>query len=187
MFFLTFDDGPDPNFTPRVLDVLASVGMRATFFVIGREALRQPELVRRAVREGHAIGNHSFSHRHPWTMRTRVARAEVRDGAVAIADVLGEMPRFFRPPHGRRRACMSDEATDLGERIVPWDLSAIDWGPFGRAERIAARLRRIAAQDVVLMHDGENRHNKPSELLKVLPTVLADLKARGMQSHALRA
>ena len=78
--YLTFDDGPDPDFTPRVLDVLGEARVSATFFVIGTQARHFPELVRRAAREGHEIANHSYSHRHPWLMSTRAARAEVRDG-----------------------------------------------------------------------------------------------------------
>lgn len=182
---LTFDDGPDPRFTPRVLDVLAEAGVRATFFTIGREARRFPELVRRAAAEGHEIANHSFSHRHPWLVSERTARAEVRECAEVLSDVLGMRPRFFRPPHGRMRACMSDEAERAGARTVLWDLSAIDWGPFGRADRIEKRLARIQANDIVLMHDGKNEHNRPDELLSVLPRLLWSLRERGLESAVL--
>jgi peptidoglycan/xylan/chitin deacetylase (PgdA/CDA1 family) len=183
--YLTFDDGPDPSFTPRVLDVLGEAGMRATFFTIGMQARRYPELVRRAAAEGHEIANHSFSHKHPWLVSERIARAEVRECSDVLGDVLGQRPRFFRPPHGRMRACMTDEATRAGARTVLWDLSAIDWGPFGRADRIAKRLERIQANDIVLMHDGKNEHNKPDELLRVLPQLLKALQERGLRSEVL--
>ncbi|MFO7306643.1 MAG: polysaccharide deacetylase family protein [Gammaproteobacteria bacterium] len=183
--YLTFDDGPDPSFTPRVLDVLAEVGMHATFFVIGKQAQRYPELIRRAVAEGHEIGNHSYSHRHPWLVSERTARAEVRHGAQVLSDLLGRQPRFFRPPHGRMRPCMTDEAQRWGARTVLWDVSAIDWGPLGRAERIEKRLGAIRPQDIVLMHDGKNKHNRPEELLRVLPRLLQHLQQRAMRSQAL--
>ncbi|NLG75352.1 MAG: polysaccharide deacetylase family protein [Xanthomonadaceae bacterium] len=182
---LTFDDGPDPDFTPRVLDVLGEAGMRATFFAIGKQARRFPELIRRAVAEGHEVANHSFSHRHPWFVRERTARAEVRECAEVLSDVLGQRPRFFRPPHGRRRACMDDEARRLGAQTVLWHLSAIDWGPFGRADRIEKRLERIRPNDIVLMHDGKNEHNRPDELLRVLPQALRHLQTRGLHSALL--
>ena len=181
--YLTFDDGPDPDFTPRVLDVLGEAQMHATFFVIGTQAHRWPELVRRAAQEGHAIANHSFSHRHPWLMSTRAARTEVRRGAEVVSDVVGRSPTLFRPPHGRMRSCMREEAEQTGQKTLLWNLSAIDWGPFGRAPRIADRLSRIQPEDIVLMHDGRNEHNKPDELLKVLPQLLSELRARGMQSR----
>jgi peptidoglycan-N-acetylglucosamine deacetylase len=183
--YLTFDDGPDPEFTPRILDALAEAGVKATFFTIGAEVRRAPQLVRRIAAEGHELGNHSFNHRHPWFMSDRAARAEVRDGTAALSDATGCSPRFFRPPHGRMRACMTDEARAGGQRTVLWDRSAIDWGPFGRSHHIAQRLARVEPNDVVLMHDGRNEHNRPEELLKVLPSWLRQLHARGLMSAAL--
>lgn len=184
--YLTFDDGPDPEWTPRVLDALADAQMPATFFVIGEQALRAPALVKRIAVEGHALGNHTFSHRHPWTLTPRAARAQVRDGAQAVADVAGSAPRFFRPPHGRRRACMTEQAEALGERVVLWDVSAIDWGPLARVEAIAQRLDHVQSGDVVLMHDGRNRRNRPDQLLQTLPVFLNRLRERGFEAAPLR-
>jgi peptidoglycan/xylan/chitin deacetylase (PgdA/CDA1 family) len=183
--YLTFDDGPDPDWTPRILDVLREAGAQATFFAIGEQARRAPSLVRRILAEGHALGNHTLSHRHPWTMTSRTARAQVRDGAAAISDAAGSAPAWFRPPHGRRRPCMSDEAQRLGERVVMWDLSAIDWGPMGAAARIEERLNGVRAGQIVLMHDGRNRHNRPDQLLQVLPGLLRRLRERGLSTAVL--
>lgn len=182
---LTFDDGPDPEWTPQVLDVLAAAEMRATFFVIGRQAHRHPELVRRVSAAGHEVANHTFDHRHPWTMSDRVARSQVRDGALVLGDILGHPPRLYRPPHGRGRACMIEEAARCGETPVGWNLSAVDWGPFGIAHRIAVRLRRSRPGDIVLMHDGRNRHNRPDELLQALPGFLDELRLRHLRSMPL--
>lgn len=184
---LTFDDGPDPEWTVRVLDVLAGAQAHATFFVVGRAARAAPELVRRVAAEGHDVGNHSYSHRHPWTIREARARDEVRDGAAAIADALGRAPRWFRPPHGRMRRCMLDEAERSGQRTVLWSLSAIDWGPLGHAAGIAARVRGVGPGDIVLMHDGRNRRNRPDELLQVLPRLLAELNQRRLSATSLAA
>ena len=184
---LTFDDGPDCEWTPRVLDVLAAAQARATFFVVGRAVRAAPDLIRRVAAEGHQIGNHSYSHRHPWTLREADARDEVRSGAIAIEDATGRAPCAFRPPHGRLRRCMVDEAERSGQRTVLWSLSAIDWGPFGYSSRIEARLRTVAAGDIVLMHDGRSRHNHPDELLRVLPRALAELGERGLTPAALPA
>ncbi len=185
--FLTFDDGPDRDWTPRVLDLLAQADARATFFMLGEQALREPELVRRIAAEGHAIGNHTFSHRHPWTLSWDQAVAQVQGGCNAIETVLGQRPQFYRAPHGRDRRCMTDAAVACGETSVGWNLSAVDWGPLGTASRIAARLRRVRAGDIVLMHDGRNRHNRPDELLRVLPAFLEDLSQRHLNPVALSA
>lgn len=183
--YLTFDDGPDPEWTPRVLDALEQAQVRATFFAIGEQARRVPELMRRVHAAGHAIGNHTFSHRHPWFMSTRAARSQVRDGAKALSDVVGDAPRFYRPPHGRYRPCMSDEARRCGEQVVLWDISAVDWGPLGVAPAIEKRLAAVKGGDIVLMHDGRNQHNRPDQLLQLLPAFLQRLKARGLRPELL--
>jgi peptidoglycan/xylan/chitin deacetylase (PgdA/CDA1 family) len=118
-------------------------------------------------------------------MTERTARAEVRDGATALEDMLGYAPRLYRPPHGRHRECMTDEARRHGEHIVMWNVSAVDWGMLGTAGRIGRRLRQVGANDVVLMHDGRNRHNRPDQLLEALPVFLLALLRRGLRSHRL--
>lgn len=183
--YLTFDDGPDPEWTPRVLDTLEQANVKATFFAIGALAQRAPDLMRRIHAAGHAVGNHTYSHRHPWFMSQRTARAQVRDGAKALSDVLGVAPRFYRPPHGRHRACMSDEAQRCGERVVLWDVSAVDWGPLGAAEGIEKRLGAVKRGDIVLMHDGRNQHNRPDQLLQILPLFLRKLDDHGLEAAVL--
>ena len=185
--YLTFDDGPDPEWTPRVLDALEHADAKATFFAIGAQAQRAPELMRRIQSAGHAIGNHTYSHRHPWFMSSSAARAQVRDGAKALSDVLGIAPRFYRPPHGRWRPCMSDEARRCGERVVLWDVSAVDWGPLGTTEGIDKRLNGVKGGDIVLMHDGRNQHNRPDQLVQVLPRFLRRLAERNLSPQLLPA
>ena len=182
---LTFDDGPDPTWTPRCLESLAHANAHATFFVIGAQAQKHPELVRRIVGEGHAIGNHTHTHAHPWRMRERRARAEVRDGTSALADILGFAPHYFRPPHGARRRCMIEEAQLLDQQLVMWDVSAVDWGPLGTSARITKRLSRVHDGNIVMMHDGANKHNRPDQMLKALSEFLLGLSPKGtVPSHS---
>lgn len=183
--YLTFDDGPDPQWTPWILELLAAQQIHATFFAIGTCARRYPQLLRQAQAEGHEIANHTCHHRHPWTMTAARARREVLDGAAALSDILGSAPRFYRAPHGRNRACMTEAARECGETPVGWHLSAIDWGWFGSADRISRRLRRVCPGDIVLMHDGANRHNRPAELLQALPGFFGELKQRKLPAAAL--
>ncbi len=183
--YLTFDDGPDAQWTARILDLLAEANACATFFVVGRLARAQAPLLRRIVAQGHEIGNHSWSHRHPWTMLPPAARKEVHDGAAAIADIIGREPKFFRPPHGRLRRCMIEAAASRGQQLVLWSRSAVDWGPLGSAPGIAARLAAVRPGDIVLMHDGGGGINHPGELVKALPSFLADLSRRGLMPSLL--
>jgi peptidoglycan/xylan/chitin deacetylase (PgdA/CDA1 family) len=177
--YLTFDDGPDPTWTPRVLEALALVGVRATFFALGNLAGAGASLLRAAHDAGHTIGSHGFSHRHPWTLSPRRARAEVRDGSDAIAQVLGAKPEWFRPPHGRLSPFLRAAVREADQRIALWGVSAVDWGPLATTHGIYSRLRLIRTGDIVLMHDGPLRHNRPDMLLRVLPALLAALASHG--------
>lgn len=183
--YLTFDDGPDAVWTPRMLDILERGGVRATFFVIGRAARERAALVQRTAQAGHEIENHSWSHRHPWTLSCAAARREVCDGAAAVADLVGRAPRYFRPPHGRLRRCMIEAAQEGGQQVALWSLSAVDWGPLGIASRIAARLHAAQPGQIVLMHDGGRGINKPRELDRVLPDFLQALAQRGLTTALL--
>jgi peptidoglycan/xylan/chitin deacetylase (PgdA/CDA1 family) len=91
-----------------------------------------------------------------------------------LADVLGIAPKLFRPPHGARRRAMLRTAEEEGEAVVMWDVSAIDWGWLGTSKRIAQRLAHTTDGAIVLMHDGANQHNRPDQLLAVLPQFLAE-------------
>lgn len=154
---LSFDDGPDPLVTPRVLDVLAGAGAHATFFVIGRSLAAQPELARRMVAEGHVLGNHSWQHSRwqnfrfsAWHMR------EIEHGEQAIRAAGGKPPVLYRPPVGLKSGELGQAAYRLGLTLVAWSLHSHDTR-LPDAERIAARvLRRIRGGDIVLLHDGHD-------------------------------
>lgn len=150
---LTFDDGPDPEGTPRVLDALAALGARATFFLIGQKAVRAPALVRRIVEEGHAIGNHSWS--HPFLPRCSDAqlREEVQRAQAELTECAGVRPSLFRPPYGWGDERVYRAVREAGLRLTLWSFDSGDYfGLSGRALRW--RLQRIRHGDVVLLHDG---------------------------------
>lgn len=183
--YLTFDDGPDPDYTPRLLDILDLFGIKATFFVLGEACRRYPELLRRALAAGHAIGNHTVHHRHPWLISRDHARAEVSDAFKLIADIGGEAPRLFRPPYGRRRRCMLDEAESLGMETLFWDRSAIDWGWLANEDGISARLGKVQPGQILLCHDAPRSVNRPDLTLSVLPAFIGDCRERQLSFATL--
>lgn len=157
---LTFDDGPNPTATPRLLEILARRGVPATFFVIGDYVQREPALAREMLAAGHTIGNHTMH--HPWLPRHTNAtiRAEIAGCSTAIEQTLGVPAKLFRPPHGSRRPAVLRIARELGMQTVQWNLIVGDWNPrsspdlLGRIERgIAANARRGRGTNLVL-HDG---------------------------------
>jgi peptidoglycan/xylan/chitin deacetylase (PgdA/CDA1 family) len=159
---LTFDDGPNPLWTPRLLELLASHNLHATFFMVGKSAQAEAELVRRVVAAGHLIGSHSWSHLNlAYTAASKV-REELAQGKQSLEQITGAPVRFFRPPFGARRPLVFAEALRLGMTPVLWNAMTSDWKE-PSAEKITARLehkidrleRQGRATNIVL-HDGNH-------------------------------
>ena len=160
---LTFDDGPNPAWTPRLLDILAEHNVRATFFMVGKFARAEPELARRVAHAGHLIGNHSWT--HPDLSRT--ASATVLDELTRTSDILAEITgkpiRYFRPPFGGRRPYVLRLARQLGLIPVTWNAMTTDWSE-PSADKIAQNLiRKIDSNQSsgrasnIVLHDGSHR------------------------------
>jgi peptidoglycan/xylan/chitin deacetylase (PgdA/CDA1 family) len=173
---LTFDDGPDPRWTPQVLDVLAEYGVHATFFVIGLKAAEYPGLIRRMIREGHSVQNHT--HSHAWLTRysNAAAEEEIATGAADIVAAAGVTPRCLRPPYG----AISDRITALaraeGESIVMWNVDPQDWRNPSPSYVAGHVLRYTRGGDVVLLHDGAGPTAGDS-----LPAIIEGLLDRGLR------
>jgi peptidoglycan-N-acetylglucosamine deacetylase len=176
---LTFDDGPDPEWTPRVLDLLGGAGVRATFFLIGERARRAPEVVRRIAREGHEIGNHSWSHRSPWVCGPRATRDEVARAHATLAELAGAAPRHFRPPWGMVNAAMFTAVRRVGERLVFWSLQPEGQRPVEAPRQVGYVLRRAHPGAIVDLHDAEGTPRAPQRLVEGLPRMIAGLRDRG--------
>ena len=154
---LTFDDGPWPGTTERVLDALAARQTRATFFLIGRNAAAAPHLVRRIIAEGHTIANHSMT--HPWTMRTishERALADIRAGEAAITAAAGRAPApFFRFPGFADTPALLDALTAERRIVLGADLWASDWNPMSPTAQLQLVMHRLrqAQRGILLFHD----------------------------------
>jgi len=177
---LTFDDGPDPVYTPKILDVLADYKAKATFFVLGEAAEQFPHLVEQMLQAGHSVGNHTYSHRHPWLMPSERAKQEVSQANSVIKNITGITPRWFRPPFGRLRNAMRMQAHIEQMTTVLWSHSIIDWGLLGTEVGIARRLAKIESGDIVLMHDGRPQHNRPDITAQCLPQFLKSLADKSL-------
>jgi peptidoglycan/xylan/chitin deacetylase (PgdA/CDA1 family) len=183
---LTFDDGPDPELTPQVLDALRAAGATATFFVVGRRVRRHPELARRAVAEGHALGVHTETHRHAWSLGPRALRAEIANGREAIVAATGRAPLWFRPPWGAFNAATRRAVRDLGLRTALWSCDAGDWLPGATAGGIAARVRRGLADGAVIdLHDGGQTRAGCRAMVRALPGILGAAGAAGLRAAHL--
>ena len=177
---LTFDDGPDPDVTPRVLDLLDRYQAKASFFCIGENAAAQPELVKEIARRGHSVENHSYRHHRAFAFFgiSRLKR-EVDAAQSTVASITGRTPVFFRAPAGFRSPFLDSVLAPRGLRYVSWTrrgFDAVSTDP----KRILRRLiKGLAAGDVLLMHDSA------PVVLAVLPALLERLSARGLKAVSL--
>jgi peptidoglycan/xylan/chitin deacetylase (PgdA/CDA1 family) len=162
-FALTYDDGPNDPWTPRLLDLLAEHSVRATFFLIGNFVQQRPDLVRRIHAAGHLLGNHTAS--HPWLplLSPKQVRNQLAFCNATIEDAIGARVRFFRPPHGARRPDILRAARSMGLTPVLWNAIGYDWKSRVTAEQIAGHLTRGIARNQqqgrgsnLLLHDGSH-------------------------------
>ncbi len=179
---LTFDDGPDPLVTPLVLDVLKAHGITATFFLIGKNVQRSPDLAARILAEGHEIGNHS--HDHPRHIYLWSARAITRDAAraqEAIRSATGQTPSLYRPPVGFRSLDMAHAMRQTGLTLVNFSVRSLDTRDHN-PDRITKRIITAATPGgIILLHDGSDRHNAADRTatLDALPRIIKQLRASG--------
>jgi peptidoglycan/xylan/chitin deacetylase (PgdA/CDA1 family) len=186
---LTFDDGPDPVVTPRVLDLLGAHGARATFFVLGERAARYPDVIRRIHREGHTVGTHTQRHllRFHFAGPGYVQR-EIEDAVAVVAGILPARPTLFRPPQGLRTPNFaSGWRRTRGLTCVTWSVRALDSRATTAGAIVARVAHRLAPGAIVALHDGTGlggaRDREPT--LAALSRILAECKARGLRCVAL--
>jgi peptidoglycan/xylan/chitin deacetylase (PgdA/CDA1 family) len=187
---LTIDDGPDPEITPRVLDLLDRHGARATFFCIGETARRHPRVIEAIVARGHAVENHSQHHHLLFSLRgPHALRREIEAAQRTLTEISGVRPLFFRAPAGLRNAFLEPVLCALGLHLASWTRRGFDTRA-GDARRVAqCLLRGLAARDILLLHDGNagrDANGKPV-VLDVLPIVLPVAQEAGLRWTTLRA
>jgi peptidoglycan/xylan/chitin deacetylase (PgdA/CDA1 family) len=166
---LSFDDGPDPDGTPLVLDALEAAGVHATFFVVGEQLMRHHALAREALARGHELGLHGFEHRPHEEMPGRSARDDVARSIGTFEAAVGRQPRWFRPPYGRFSEESYTACADLGLRPVYWSAWGLDWEPASAARIADLVTRDLSEGAIVLLHDSARYASRDS----VAPTAEA--------------
>ena len=191
---ITIDDGPDPQVTPAVLDLLDAQRARATFFCIAAHAQAHPALCREIVRRGHSVQNHSQHHSHTFSLLgPRGVHREVMQAQDTLASITGETPRFFRAPAGLRNVFLAPVLQRQGLQLVSWTRRGFDTARSDAAGVLARLSHRMAAGDIVLLHDGNAARSGSGRpvVLDVLPGLLECVAQAGLRTvtlpQALRA
>lgn len=177
----TFDDGPNPVYTPILLDLLKKNEVKATFFVVGTKAEKYPELIQRMHNEGHLIGIHNYAHHSNWFMSPWKVRKGLKNTAKVIKSITGVTPIYYRPPWGMLN--LFDFIRRGKYKIILWSIMAEDWRTSGGSEKIKQRLANIKGGDVILLHDcGDTlgaESEAPRNTINALRDVLKTVKTKG--------
>lgn len=182
---LTFDDGPGEE-TEAILDVLKNYRIKAAFFMVGRQVEKFPETARRVVREGHEIGNHSFSHPIYLYQTPKSTRREIEKTQAIIEKTTGIRAKIARPPCGVRTPAYFAETRKLGVQTVQWSVAGFDWLAIS-AEKIAENvLKNVPPGAIILLHDADSalRSNR-RETVKALSLIIEGLKAKNLRAVSL--
>ncbi|WP_100399095.1 polysaccharide deacetylase family protein [Bacillus sp. FJAT-44742] len=179
---LTFDDGPDPRFTPEILDILAEYNIPATFFLMGARAEESPELARRITEEGHVVGNHTFWHPDLVeegdieTLVNEVTRTED-----TLAGIIDYRTTLFRPPYGFLYDELVEELQALEYSVIAWSVDSLDWQNIGPQEIAQNVLEDIHPGAIILMHDGAPAEEDRTETIESLREIIPVLQEQGYE------
>jgi len=177
---LTFDDGPDPVDTPKLLDLLREKDVKATFFVVGKRADQYPEIVRRAWTEGHLVANHTWSHNSLFCfLMPRRLRTEIDRCTESIRHSCGFPPRLFRSPVGLRHPLLAPYLETAGLEYISWSIRTLDTLTANSSVIARRILNKAASGDIILLHDRLPRGT--SAMLEALPQVIDELRKRGFE------
>ena len=181
---LTFDDGPDPIRTPKLLDLLRELHVKATFFVVGADVDANPEVCRRIVAEGHEIGNHTYTHRYLPLARSSKVLRELRATDRAILAATGVTPTLARPPYGGRSPKTVRAFLRAAKRLVLWDVNSFDWKGKPASEVVTRVLERTRQGSIILMHEARDCGEVTIDAVAQL---VPALRARGLEPITVSA
>lgn len=171
---ITFDDGPHPTQTPEILDILAEYGVKATFFIVGKNAALHPDLICRTIDEGHELGNHTYSHIMLPGVRPSMALREITDCETFITETTDYRPKVMRPPGGAINKTVARIISAMDCDIVLWNIDTRDWSHPAPDKIVTDILNKVRSGDIILFHDYISGGTPtPEALRRVLPELLA--------------
>ncbi len=182
--FLTFDDGPDPRYTNKLLDVLREEEVKATFFVVGENAENNSDIIKRMVDEGHDVGSHTYKHRNALFMTRAMSKRDMEKCLEVNEKIIGKKTLYFRPPWGIRNTFTRKQAESFGMKLILWDVMAEDWEKKATVKSIEKKLLdRVKNNYIICLHDAGEKtggaKDAPLKTIEALKRVLPHLKNQG--------
>ncbi|WP_416151205.1 polysaccharide deacetylase family protein [Salipaludibacillus sp. HK11] len=176
---LTFDDGPDPLYTPQILDILKDKGVPATFFAIGEQVKKHPEIMQRIVKEGHAIGNHSFTHPEFPKIQSNEVRDEISNTQEVLSKTIGRKPDLFRPPYGALTRADEEFLHQVGFQTIMWSVDTLDWTGLSGDKIFQIVVNQIEPGGIVLQHNIDWNPDNLNGTVEALPRIIEELQHQG--------
>lgn len=181
MAALTFDDGPDIIYTPKILDILNEKKIKATFFVIGQQVRYQPEMLKRIINEGHEIGNHSWSHPNFIELTTSQLKNEIESTETEIRSLIGKSTSILRPPYGLFTKSDIQIINELGFKVIMWSVNTMDWTGLTSEEIISIVNRDLTGGAILLQHSFQSSTGRLDGTVKALPVIIDNLINEGYE------
>ncbi|WP_245632823.1 polysaccharide deacetylase family protein [Alicyclobacillus kakegawensis] len=176
---LTFDDGPDDKWTPRILSVLSDLRVKATFCCVGQRVKDHPDVLKRIVRAGHVVANHSYHHPNLTKLPKERIRTEITTTNEAIMRTVNLSPRFVRPPYGAINRTVIDVIQELDMKLLFWNVDSLDWSGLTSAQVASNVLSHITPEAIVLMHSAGGRGESLQGTVDALPHIVQVLRREG--------
>jgi len=179
MAALTFDDGPDDKYTPRILDILKKEDVKGTFFVVGQQAKQHPQMMKRIVEEGHVVGNHSWDHPDLAKAATDKIQSEIMSTDDEIKQLTGAVPTLFRAPYGAVSPQLALEAAESGHELIGWSVDTLDWDGKSVAQILTNVKKEVRPGSIILQHFAGGKKGNLNNTVEALPQIIAYLKQKG--------
>ncbi len=176
---LTFDDGPDTKYTPQVLDILKRYEAKATFFVVGRQVVKHPDVLERIHKEGHSIGNHSWDHANLTKLSSTQVQKEIKSTDEAIEKIIGVSTPLVRAPYGAVTASIRRNLSSAGHQLVEWTVDTKDWNGTASEDMVELVRKRTKDGGIILMHSFGGKNGKLDNTVEALPLMIEALQQDG--------
>ncbi|NOU91745.1 polysaccharide deacetylase family protein [Paenibacillus sp. LMG 31456] len=178
---LTFDDGPDANYTPKILDILKKNDIKATFFVVGNQVSLHPDVLKRINQEGHTIGNHTWDHADLSKLPTKRVIQEFKDTDDIIEKTIGVIPDLIRAPYGAVSVTQKKELEQAGRPLVDWNVDPRDWAGTSSSSILENIKLHTKPGHIILLHSFGGKRGNLDNTVEALPNIIAFLKSEGYQ------